>query len=269
LALTINPRTSTSEIGRTQKALQQNLERLSSARRINSAADDSAGLSISQKLKAFESAANQGARNLSDGISAVRVAEGGLNETSNNLTRLRELAVQAQNGTLGDSERSVIQQEFDAITAEINRTSQTTEFNGKQLLNGDTSGDGAIVLEDGQQNGEDVAISVDDQSASSLGIQDLDITDPGTVDAIDGAQDQISSARADLGSTENRLSSQIRSLSIQAEAAAEAESRVADTDFAQEAAEQTKNQILQQFQVALRGQANASAGIALQLLNPT
>lgn len=135
------------------------------------------------------------------------------------------------------------------------------------MLNGDTSGGNAIVLEDGQQNGEDVAIPIDDQSAASLEIQDLDITDPETINAIDSAQDQVTSARADLGATENRLASQIRSLSIQAQAAAEAESRIADTDIAQEAAEQTKNSILQQFQVALRGQANASAGIALQLLN--
>jgi flagellin len=269
LALTINPQGSTSHrIGQTQSAIQRNLERLSSGRRINKASDDSAGLSLSQKLQAFEAAMNQGSRNLSDGISLVRVAEGGLNETSSNLSRMRELSVQAQNGTLGDAERNVLQQEFNDLAKEVTRSAETTQFNGKQLLNGDASSGngGEITLEDGSQSGEDVSISIESQSAAALGVEGLDVSDGATLDALDNALDQVTSARSSLGSTENRLESQIRSLEIQSQNAAEANSRIVDTDYANETAQSTRNSILQQFQVALQGQANASAGAVLQLL---
>jgi flagellin len=266
MALTINSQSAISQIGQTQGSLSKNLERLSSGRRINKASDDSAGLSISQKLEAYEAASNQGVRNLSDGISMVRVADGGMSETSGNLSRMRELSIQAQNGTMGDSERNAIQQEFDALASEVTRSAESAQYNGKQLLSGDISGANAIVLEDGSEMGADVSISIEAQSAAALGVEGLDASDPATLDALDNAMNQVSSARAELGSAESRISSQIRGLEIQSQNAAEANSRIRDTDFANETAKTTRNSILQQFQVALQGQANASAGAALQLL---
>ncbi len=245
--------------------LRTGFERLSSARQINRAADNSAGLSISERLKALEATANQAVRNLNDGVSVTRVAESGLSEVSSNLGRMRELSIQARNGTLGDSERAVLQQEYDALAAEVTRATESSEFNGQKLLNGETSGADAMQFEDGSA-GEGLELSVSSHSAGSLGLEGLDLTSSEALAKIDTAQQQVSSTRASLGSLENRLGSQVRSLQVQSESLAEAESRIRDTDFARTIADVTRDRILEQMGVAVRGQANASASVALQLL---
>ena len=202
---------------------------------------------------------------MSDRISAARVAEGGLTGISDNLLRMRELTVQARNGTLGDEERAVLQQEFDALAEEVDRTSATTDFNGRSLLDGGASGTGAIVLDDGSGE-QPVELDIDDHSAAALGLEGLSLTDPATLDALDAAQQTVSASRAELGTAENRLGSQIRSLRIQQDETAAAHSRIADADLAETASRKTANSIMRSFQVSVQLQANASAGVALLLL---
>ena len=170
----IGPTTSTRRLLETQEAIRKTLEKLSSGRRINAAADDAANLAISEKLRALERGFQQGIRNLNDGISVARTAEGALSETSNLASRMRELTIQAGNGALGDAERAAIQTEFDALSEEITRISESTTFNGRNLLNGDTSGTDAITLRDGSGGNDVVQISIEDKGAAALGLEGLD-----------------------------------------------------------------------------------------------
>ena len=173
--------------------------------------------------------------------------------------------MQAQNGTLSDQDRAVIQQEYDQVAAEITRTAESTQFNGRTLLNGDLSGGGAITLADGTE-GEQVQIAVEDQSAAALGVEGASVSDPATIAAIDQAIDSVSSSRAQLGSTQNRIEHSLRSLAAAAESSAAARSRIEDVDYALETAELTRKQILGQGQIALAAQANVSTASALKLL---
>ena len=254
-------------IARTNQSLLSSFQQLGSGRRINSAADDAAGLAIGQRLSALESAIAQGRRNLNDGISVAQVAEGGLEQEGEILGRLRELSVQAQNGTLSDQDRTTIQSEFDSLTSELDRISQSTAFNGQSLLDGSAAGSGAVSLEDGVEGGDGLEISIDDQSAGALGVQGLDVSDPTSIDAIDRAIDRVSSQRARLGSTINRLGSSIEQLGATAENLAAARSRIEDADLAAVAARRARDGILQQGQVALAVQGNALASSALPLLS--
>lgn len=251
----------------TNRTLLDSFQQLGSGRRINSAADDAAGLSIAQRLSALESAINQGQRNLNDGISLAQTAEGGLSQTGDILGRLRELSVQAQNGTLSADDRSVIQAEFDQLTQEVDRISASTEFNGTALLDGSLSGSGAVTLEDGVTGGSDISVAVGDQSASALGIDGLSVGDSSTTEAIDAAIDRISQERAGLGAAINRLDSSIENLATTEENLASARSRIEDADFAAVVAEQTRDQILQQGQFGLAAQGNVLAQSALALLS--
>ena len=201
----IGPTTSTRRLLETQEAIRKTLEKLSSGRRINAAADDAANLAISEKLRALERGFQQGVRNLNDGISVARTAEGALSETSNLASRMRELTIQAGNGALGDAERAAIQTEFDALSEEITRISESTTFNGRNLLNGDTSGTDAITLRDGSGGNDVVQISIEDKGAAALGLEGLDVSNAYTLTAIDLALERISASRADLGAVESRL----------------------------------------------------------------
>ena len=231
-------------------------ERLSSGKRINRAADDAAGLAISERIAALEAGLAQGVRNLGDGVGLVRVAEGTLGQSSDILIRMRELSVQAQNGTLNDSDRATIQEEFDSLSAEIDRIAQSTEFNGQKLLDGSASGEGAISFENGTNSeNSSTTVSIDDQSAAALGLTGLDASSPAAIAAIDTAIDSVSSARAQLGAAEASLRSQINSIGVAQETAAAARSRIVDTDIASAAADLTKNAILEQGQLSLRAQA--------------
>ncbi|MHC5063525.1 MAG: flagellin [Planctomycetota bacterium] len=236
--------------------LMQNYRQLSSGLRVATAADDAAGLGISQRLLALERSVNQGRRNLNDGLSAVTTAEAGLQGTSEDLVRMRELSIQAQNGTLNASDRQVIQEEFDQLAAAITRSAEAVEFNGRKLLNGDTSGSEALDLEDGTQYSADLSLEIGGHSASDLGVEGLDASAAETITAIDAAIDQVSSTRADLGAFSNRLEHGIENLRSVELGAVEARSRITDLDFATAVANQTKELIVGQAQLGLLAQAN-------------
>lgn len=245
--------------------LLKGFQKLSSGRRITRAADDAAGLALAQKLTAFERSARQGVRNLNDGVSAVQVAEGALSETSDMLVRMRELAVAAGNGTLGDAERAVIQEEYDALASEIERVSRTTDFNGRPLLDGSLQGAGGLVVTDGLAS-DDLEVEVADSGSGSLGIQGLAVGEGATLDALDSALGRVAQTRAGLGIAESRLVSRIRDLNVSIENHAAARSRIEDLDFARGVASQTRNQLLQRAGVSVRGQANFTADTVLRLL---
>ncbi len=265
-AIGIGPATRTSALDRTQQALKKTFTQLSTLKRITAARDDAAGLALSENLRAAERTFAQGERNLTDGISLARTAEGGLAGISDSLVRMRELAVQAGNGALDDSARAAIQTEFDALSAEITRTAESTRFGSRSLLNGEIAGADAVQLRDGSESGGVATISIDSASATSLGVEGLDAADAATLDALDQAIGTVSSARAELGSTESLLQSGVRNLQNIRENTAAANSRISDADVAESVAELIKLQVLQQAQVFVQAQANIQAGLALQLL---
>ncbi len=266
MALGLSPAAPTSPLQRTQEALQKSFSQLSSLRRIGRASDDGAALAISETLRAAERSLAQGERGFSDGISLARTAESGLGEIGEQLGRLRELSVQAGNSILGDTERHALQAEADAITAEITRVSESTQFNGQKLLNGDAQGAGAVTLRDGSASDDVVQVSIDDSGAAALGLDGFDVSDPASLEQVDQAMRQVSSTRSDLGAFSNRLESGIRNLQTQRENTAAANSRLVDADVAKATAELARSQILQQMQVSAQSQANIAAGTALFLL---
>ncbi|MCC7202949.1 MAG: flagellin FliC [Nitrospirae bacterium] len=261
------------------EALKLSIERLSSGLRINSAKDDAAGLAISEKLRAHVRSINQAVRNSQDGTSLTQVAEGAMGEISNILIRMRELAQQSANGSLGDTERGKLDQEYQALTAEINRIADITEFNGTKLLNGSLSSTG-ISLQVGFQNasgntvnvlsGLSGAASLHSQSALGLTGASLTISVVASAAAalsmIDSAISNVAGKRGDIGAAQNRLEITISNLRVASENFSAAESRIRDADFAYETAVFTKNQILTQASMAVLSQANTIPQMALQLL---
>jgi flagellin len=248
------------------------LEKLSSGTRIVRAADDAAGLAISEKLKAQIRGVKQAERNAGDGISMIQTAEGGLNETSNILTRLRELSVQAASDTVGDTERGFTNLEYQNLKQEIERISQVTEFNGKKLLNGE--GD-EYDLQIGINNNDfqdriKYDARVTNSSLDSLGIDGIDISSKGgaqeSLATLDTAITQISGQRAELGAKQNRLASTIQNLQVSSENLSSANSRIRDTDFASETAENTKLNILTNAGTSVLAQSNSSGSAALKLI---
>ncbi len=259
-------RFSLGQVNRTQQSLLADFQKLSSGNRLVSSQPAAAGLAVAQRLTALETALNQGVRNLNDGISVAQVAEGGLTQVSEGLQRMRELTVQASNGTLNDADRQVIQEEFDQIAAQITQVSESTEFNGRSLLNGDASGAEAVEFKGGSEGGEPVMLDVPDQSAASLGVEGLDVSDPNSLQAIDDALSRVSSTRGDVGATINRLGSQVRNELVAQEAAAAARSRIEDTDIAEATSSRTKNEILLQAQLGLQAHSRIAESTTLQLL---
>jgi len=267
MAIGIGNSVSTRSLRSSQEALQKTLSQLSSAKRITQAGDDAAGLAISEKLRATERSFQQAERNLSDGISVLRTAEGGFEEASGITRRLRELSIQAQNGTVSEEGQQAIQAEFDQLTSELTRIAEATQFNGRTLLNGEASGAGAIAVNDGNESGSVVEVSIPDVRAGALGLDGLQARDGATLDQIDQALSSLSSARGDLGAADNRLRSAISNVSSQRISTAAANSRIADADFAQVTADQTKNALQRDFATSVQAQANISAGRALALLS--
>lgn len=247
------------------------LERLSSGSRINKAGDDAAGLAISENLKAQIRGLRQAKRNASDGISLVQVTEGGLNEISNILVRLRELSVQAASDTIGDTERAFTDREFQSLKAEIQRIAESTTYNGTQLLAGREN---PIDIQVGIFNTGNDRLSYDTKLADSriqvLGIQDDQVTTKkGAQDSLarlDAGLKKVNEVRSSLGAMQNRLASTINNLSIYDENLSAANSRIRDADIATESSELVKQQILQQAGVAVLGHANSSQQSALKLL---
>jgi flagellin len=259
-------------LGNTRRAFDKNLERLASGSRITRAGDDAAGLAISENLTAQIRGLRQARRNAQDGISLIQVSEGGLNEITNILVRLRELAVQAASDTIGDTERKFTDREFQSLKDEIDRIANSTEFNGTPLLNGEA---GVLEFQVGTRNnpmldrivfnGENsnatvAALKLGGESVSTkLGAQT-------TLSVIDDALIRVNSIRADLGAMQNRLQSTINNLSIADENLSAANSRIRDVDLAEETSELTRNQILLQAGTSVLAQANMASKVALKLL---
>ncbi len=252
--------------------LGKSLEKLSSGLRINRAGDDAAGLAISESLKSEIRALQQASRNANDGISMVQTAEGSLDEISGIAIRLRELAEQAANGTLGQNERQFLDDEFQALTSEIDRIAATTEFNGTQLIDG--SG-GAVAIQVGTGSTADDRIDLDfattvDATALSLDTATLTGADGANardaIDSLDSALTTITQTRASFGAVQNRLESTVRNLGVAVENLSAANSRIRDVDVAEESANLTSLQILQQAGVSVLAQANVAPQSALSLL---
>ncbi len=257
----------------TKLNLDKSMERLSSGYRINRAGDDAAGLAISENLRAQIRGLKQASRNAQDGVSLVQVAEGGMNEISSILIRLRELGVQAASDTIGPVERQFLNVEYDQLVSEIDRIATGTEFNGTQLL----SGTGSILdFQVGSRNNPEIdRISFDaskaDANTSALGINLTSVADKASaqnaLSAIDTAIVSVSAMRADFGAIQNRLQSTMNNLQVSIENMSAANSRIRDVDVAEETSEMTKNNILLQAGTAVLAQANQSTNVALGLLN--
>ena len=248
------------------------LNKLSSGQRITKAGDDAAGLAISEKLKGSIRSLQQANRNASDGVSMIQTAEGGINEVSNILLRLRELSVQAASDTVGDVERGFSNKEFQALKTEVDRISQTTNFNGHALLNG--SGD-SYDFQVGINNSPELdRMKYDtretDVTAGTLGISDTAVHSKEAAQEnlgkLDIAIQKVNENRAGLGALQNRLTSTSNNLSVMTENLAAANSRIRDADMANETSELTKQSILAQAGTAVLAQANSSGNQALKLL---
>jgi len=250
--------------------LEKNFAHLSTGLRITTAADDAAGLAISERMRAQIRSLSQAQRNANDGISMVQVGEGAMNEMDSILIRMRELAIEANNGTVSASDRDTLNQEFTSLIAEIDRIARSTQFNGMNMLDGSTVN---VVFQVGANNVTNVdtlSVGLVSVLASDLGITALDIGSAGSpttaITGIDAAIDVVVAARGDLGALQNRLQSTITNLGVSVENLTAAESRIRDVDVASESAELTRNSILQQASIAVLAQANVQPQNALQLL---
>ena len=251
-------------------ALDTSFKRLSSGLRINSAADDAAGLQISNRLSSQINGLNQAISNANDGISLSQTAEGAMDEITNSLQRIRVLAVQSQNGINSSADRVALQKEVSALKTEISRIATTTQFGGIKLLDGKFSAKFLVGANAGQNISVNLSRTGGGYGASGLNINTLSISSVGGASAalasIDSAIKTIDSARADLGALQNRFQSTIRNLSNVVENVSAARSQIRDTDFAKETAELTRAQILQQASTTILSQANTRPQTALSLL---
>ena len=248
------------------------MQKLASGERITRAADDAAGLAISEKLKAEIRSTRQAARNTNDGISIIQTAEGGLNEVSNILVRLRELSIQAASDTVGEAERKFSDLEVQHLKAEVSRIADTTKFNGTYLLNGEGK-DLEFQVGTGSSPEKDrmlYQVSFTDTKISSLGVDGVSVATKEdaqmNLDKIDQAIGKVSGNRANLGALQNRLTSTVNNLNVTDENLSAANSRIRDADIASETAELAKRNILTQSGTAVLSQANSSGALALKLL---
>jgi flagellin len=245
---------------------QKSLEKLSSGLRINSAADDAAGLAISEKMRGQIRGLDMAQKNAQDGISLIQTAEGALNETHAILQRMRELAVQSANDTNTNEDRTQLQAEVNQLLSEIDRISTDTQFNTMTLLDGNFS----ATLQIGANQGQQIAFNIGTMSSSGLSLSGLDISTQTGADAaiasLDDAINTVSTQRANLGALQNRLEHTINNLGTSSQNLTAAESRIRDVDMAKEMAEFTKNNILNQAAQAMLAQANQLPQGVLQLL---
>ncbi len=252
------------------KSLDTAFQRLSSGLRINSAADDAAGLQISNRLTNQIQGLDQAIRNANDGISLAQVAEGAMDEITTALQRIRVLAVQSQNGINSSSDRLALQKEVSALKAEISRVATTTQFGGVKLLDGKYSSTFLVGANAGQTISVNISRTGGGFGTSGLGLANLSISSltgaSAALTALDSAITIIDSKRADLGALQNRFQSTIRNLSNIVENVSAARSRIRDTDFAKETAELTRSQILQQASTTILAQSNQRPQSALSLL---
>ena len=291
------------QLGLSTQRLNSHMEKLSSGFRINKAADDAAGLAISESLKSEIRGLQQARRNAQDGISLVQTAEGSLNEITNIISRLRELSVQAASDTIGPTERGFLQKEFSALKNEIDRIANAADFNGTKLLVGQSQVPEELMrngnmppleiqvgadwnyLSDGPDVGNPtnvIRIDLQHMNAMTEGPNSLDIGTPESSDGtridtketaqlsigrLDNAIEKVNSYRATLGAVQNRLQSSVNNLGIRIENLDSAKSRIKDADFAEESAGMTQQQILQQAGVAVLSQSNQLPQLALKLLS--
>ncbi|QAT50704.1 flagellin [Caproiciproducens sp. NJN-50] len=251
-------------------SISKNLQKLSSGYRINSAADDAAGLAVSEKMRAQINGLNQAEDNAQNGISLIQTAEGGLNETESILQRMNTLAVESANGTYQDTDdRPNLQKEVTALIAEVNRIASSTNFNGTTLLDGTATN---LVFQIGSDNtaSQQVSLSIATMTATGLTIDGVDISTltgaQTAIDAIKSAIKAVSGARADLGAMQNRLEHTTNNLSTMSENLTSAESTIRDVDMSSEMVDLTKNQILEQAATSMLAQANAQPQNVLSLL---
>ncbi len=277
-----------------QTNVKTTMDKLSSGQKINRGADDAAGLAISEKMRNRLKALDKAEQNVLDGVSMIQTAEGGLSETHNLLQRMRELAVQAGNGTLATEDRTAIQEEINQLTNEVSRIAKTTQFNGKELLSGKfNDADSALFIQTNAGANEGISITINDMQALAIGVSSTTQTDPSirpldfssgdapeyalsvmtATDANDAishytkAIDTISQQRSQLGAIQNRFEATSSVLSVSVENLTASESRIRDTDMAREMMEYAKYNILNQSGMAMIAQANALPQGVLQLLN--
>jgi flagellin len=249
--------------------LGRSVERLSSGLRITRAADDAAGLGLSETLRAHIRSINQAVRNSSDGISLTQIADGAASTIGSLLARLRELASQSSSGTVGTTERSYIDQEFLALRSEMDRIAQVTEFNGQALTSGSSI---SFTMQVGFKSGSGNTLTMDlnDLTISSLGLSSVNVSTANNAQSalsnIDSAISAVATARSEYGSLQNRFEATIANLSISSENLTAAESRIRDADIAYETSQFTKNQVLVQTGIAVLAQANNLPQQALALL---
>jgi len=252
---------------------KDSLERMSSGSRINKAADDAAGLAISENMRATIRSLGADGRNANDGVSMIQTAEGGMNEVGNILVRFRELAIQASSDTIGDRERGFLDKEVQALKKELDRISSATEFNGHKLLNGEGEAYEFQVGVRNDPNSDRIVFSTEhlNSSASGLGVDGMTVATKDeardNLDVIDEALKRTVESRAELGALQNRLTSTISNIQIYTENLSTANSRIRDTDVAAESSNLTKANILNQAGVAVLSQANQSSSLALRLLS--
>ena len=257
------------QLGLTTKTQAKSTEKLSSGYRVNRAADDAAGLAISEKMRRQVKGLTQASRNAQDGISAVQTAEGALNEVHDMLQRMNQLAVQASNDTNMSTDRSYIQKEINALVSEIDRVQSTTTFNEQSLLNGKFTGK---KLQVGSEKEQSITISIANMDASSLGVSANKVKVDSFANAntaisnIKSALESVSNQRADLGALQNRLEHTINNLDNVVENTTAAESQIRDTDMATEMVAYSNNNILAQAGTSMLAQANQSNQGVLSLL---
>jgi flagellin len=259
-------------LANTKRNLNSNLRKLSSGERITRAADDAAGLAISEKLKSQIRSIRQAKRNADDGISLIQTAEGGLSEVSNIVIRLRELAVQSASDTVGETERGFSDIEFQSLKEEIQRISKSSEFNGRKLLDGTS---GMVEIQIGANNDPlndrlryDAGSILSTLDALGIGSETVSSKQGAqfALSKLDDALVHVNGSRANLGALQNRLQSVITNLGVTEENFSEANSRIRDVDVASETAEMTKNNILNQAGISVLAQANQAPNHALSLL---
>ncbi len=262
-------------LNKTQGMVGSSLARLSSGMRINSASDDAAGLAISEKLMSQVRSLGQAERNANDAVSLLQTAEGSMAESSGLLIRMRELAVQSGNDTVGSTERQFLQNELADLRSEVDRIAEVTEFNGQKLVDGSAS---SVTFQVGINNSinDRITVGINDMHASQLGsgagsqLSDVNIgTITGAQNALsvlDDAITDVSAGRAEIGAVQNRLASTIQNLATARENLSAANSRIRDVDVASESAQLTKNSILMQAGVSVLAQANQQPAMALSLL---
>lgn len=253
------------------EGLAKTLERLSSGKRINHAGDDAAGLAISDTLESRIRSMGQAHRNTLDAVSLAQVAEGGMNEVSNIILRMRELAIQSASDTVGDKERELLQIETKELNSELGRLAESTKYLGTNLLNGQGQD---FVFQIGPDNNENNRLSYSasqiDLRPGTLGVDSVDLSSrddaQGAIETLDNALQRIGKPRAQLGAIQERMHSISRTLAGQQETLGAAKSRILDADLAEEASEAFRNQVRVKAGVAVMAQANTLPALALRLL---